>query len=186
MQTVLALAVSARNRQRDRPLELRKVRVDLLRRRRSNLRQIQLHLRGPAGGNSLLPPVRLNRKPVAEAPEETLATCHNKTRSVRVIAASTRAVETLETHRAPGGLVLRRLSHKLHPIVPTLGRSFHHLIARLNRIPAAGILVGHTGGNPDQAIRSRANHRGSIKTILAGTPADLVTAGHLSICSSLS
>jgi hypothetical protein len=30
------------------------------------------------------------------------------------------------------------------------------------------------------------NHRGSIKIILAGTPADLVIAGRLSICSSLS
>jgi hypothetical protein len=30
------------------------------------------------------------------------------------------------------------------------------------------------------------NHRGSLKIILAGTPADQVTAGRLSICSSLS
>src|ERR1700731_4591182 len=107
MQTVLALAVSARtapetsttarfhNRQRDRLLETRKVRVDLLRRRRSNLRQIQLHLRGPAGGHSLLPPVRFNRITAPGTPQEILPTDRNKTRSVRVIAASTRAVEPL-------------------------------------------------------------------------------------------
>jgi hypothetical protein len=172
-------------------------------RRRSNLRQIhlrQIRLRVRAGGNSLRPLVRLNLTPVAGASEETLPTCRNKTLSVRGIAASTRAaVETrtevrltinrpdnlLETHRDPVDLLLRRLNNKLRPIALTRDRSLRRT-ARLSQIRAAEILDGQAADNPDRIIPNRVNHRGSIKTILAGTPADLVTAGHLSICSSLS
>jgi len=133
---------------------------------------------------------------VAGASEEILPPCRNKTLSVRVIAASTlAAVETRievrlstnrpdslrETHKDHVDLLLRSLNRKLSPIVPTVLTRGHLLrrTGRLNRIRAAGIWEGRTEDNPD-----RVNHNVSIKTILAGTLADPVTAGRLSICSS--
>ena len=70
---------------------------------------------------------------------------------------------------------------QIAPLGLSRGPSLHQA-ARSNRIRAAGILEDSL----DRIILSRANHRGSIKTTLAGIPADLAIAGRLSTCSSRS
>jgi hypothetical protein len=143
---------------------IRKAPAEVFRHRRSNLSQI--NLRDPAGGHLLRPLSRVNRRPVAAVSEETPAMYRR------------------QTHRARADLFRRQLSHKLRQVVPPLLSRGHSLrrVAPLRRIRAPEIL----GDNLDRTILNRVNHHGSIKTILAGTPADMVTAGRLSICSSRS